>query len=223
MCRLIYKVLTPGPERISILLGKCFPLGLLSATAYRCFRRTVKAVLFPPRHERKKNHLLGSRFSQTRTDLQLRRECIVLSPACMATGSSDAGMFTAASLGLECTLFAADLSGWQPSSNRCTNRNQTTLHGSVSGEYARNTPPILTNVLGDRTKMLLRRAGTHKSQKLQKKHRFTVVYKGSRGPSDCSVCSAQALTPIYQSNSSGRGGRQGKMLLSAGQINPLQR
>lgn len=169
MCRLIYKVLTPGPERISILLGKCFPLGLLSATAYRCFRRTVKVVLFPPRHERKKNHLLGPRSSQTRTDLQLRRECIVLSPACMATGSSDAGMFTAASLGLECTLFAADLSGWQPSSNRCTNRNQTTLHGSVSGEYARNTPPILMNVLGDRTKMLLRRAGTHKSQKLQKK------------------------------------------------------
>lgn len=60
-------------------------------------------------------------------------------------------------------------------------------------------PCILTNVLGDRTKILLGRTGTHKSQKLPKNW-VSVVYKGSRGPSDCSV-----LTPIYRRNSpSGR-------------------
>lgn len=51
MYRLIYKVLTPGPERISILLGKCFPLGSVSATAYRCFSHAQNARLFPLRHE----------------------------------------------------------------------------------------------------------------------------------------------------------------------------
>lgn len=42
MCELIYEVLTLGPERISILLGKCFPLGSVSATAYRCFSRAAE-------------------------------------------------------------------------------------------------------------------------------------------------------------------------------------
>lgn len=51
MCKLIYEVLTRGPERISILLGKCFPLGSVSATAYSCFRSAEKARLFPPQHE----------------------------------------------------------------------------------------------------------------------------------------------------------------------------
>lgn len=43
MCKLIYEVLTRGPERISILLGKCFPLGSVSATAYRCFGHAENA------------------------------------------------------------------------------------------------------------------------------------------------------------------------------------
>lgn len=51
MCKLIYEVLTLGPERISILLGRCFPLGSVSATAYRCFSHAENARLFPPRHE----------------------------------------------------------------------------------------------------------------------------------------------------------------------------
>lgn len=51
MCKFIYEVLTRGPERISILLGKCFPLGSVSATAYRCFGHAENTRLFPPRHE----------------------------------------------------------------------------------------------------------------------------------------------------------------------------
>lgn len=52
MCaRFIYKLLTPGPERISILLGKCFPLGSVSATAYRCSRPVWSAALLPLRRE----------------------------------------------------------------------------------------------------------------------------------------------------------------------------
>lgn len=38
----IYEVLTPGPERISILLGKCFPLGSFSATVCRCLGDTER-------------------------------------------------------------------------------------------------------------------------------------------------------------------------------------
>lgn len=44
MWKLIYEVLTPGPERISILLGKCFPLGSVSATAYRCSSRAENGM-----------------------------------------------------------------------------------------------------------------------------------------------------------------------------------
>lgn len=51
VCRLIYEVPTPGPERISILLAKCFPLGSVFATAHRCFSHAENARLFPPRHE----------------------------------------------------------------------------------------------------------------------------------------------------------------------------
>lgn len=47
MCELIYEVLTLGPERISILLGKCFPLGSVSATAYRCFSHAEERNAFP--------------------------------------------------------------------------------------------------------------------------------------------------------------------------------
>lgn len=51
MCRLIYKVLTTGPKKISVVLGKrC----LVYATANRCFRHAVEAGLFPPRREWKK-------------------------------------------------------------------------------------------------------------------------------------------------------------------------
>lgn len=56
-------------------------------------------------------------------------------------------------------------------------------------------PCTLTTLLGDGTKILLCHTGTHKSQKLPK-NGVSVVYKGSRGPSDCSV-----LTPIYWRNS----------------------
>lgn len=43
----IYEVLTPGPERISILLGKCFPLGRFSATVCRCSGDTESESAFP--------------------------------------------------------------------------------------------------------------------------------------------------------------------------------
>lgn len=45
-----------------------------------------------------------------------------------------------------------------------------------------------------------RALANHTHTKKENKNRFRVVYKGSRGPSDCSVCSAQSLTPIYRCN-----------------------
>lgn len=74
MCRLIHKVLTLGPERICILLGKCFPLGSVSATAYRCFDRAERAWLFPPRHEWKSMLKVFLQPSYER-DLQLILRC----------------------------------------------------------------------------------------------------------------------------------------------------
>lgn len=47
----IYEVLTPGPERISILLGKCFPLGCISATVCRCLGDTERESVFPLQSE----------------------------------------------------------------------------------------------------------------------------------------------------------------------------
>lgn len=93
MCRLIYKVLTPGPERISILLGKCFPLGLVSATAYRCSRHAVKAGLFPLNE--KKIHFAFS-SGQTRRDGATTSARVHSAERCLqhlATGSSDREMF----------------------------------------------------------------------------------------------------------------------------------
>lgn len=50
MCGLIYKVLTPEPGRISIVLGKWFPSGpRLSATAYRCSMEARFVFCFRPR------------------------------------------------------------------------------------------------------------------------------------------------------------------------------
>lgn len=48
LCRLIYKVLTPGPKKMSVVLAKCC---LVYATANRCCRHAVEAGLFPPRRE----------------------------------------------------------------------------------------------------------------------------------------------------------------------------
>ena len=78
MCKLIYEVLTLGPERISILLGKCFPLGSVSATAYRCFSHAENARLFPPRHEWKSMLTVSPRPS-SQSDLQLILGCTLLS------------------------------------------------------------------------------------------------------------------------------------------------
>lgn len=84
MCKLIYEVLTLGPERISILLGKCFPLGSVSATAYRCFRNAEKARLFPPQHEWK-SMLKVLPQPSSESDLQLILGCTLLS-ATFCTG-----------------------------------------------------------------------------------------------------------------------------------------
>lgn len=95
------------------------------------------------------------------------------------------------------TLFTTDLSGWQLSSESQTGRRPACMVLSALNTLENSSvkPCIPTNVLGDRTKILLGRTGTHKSQKLPK-NGVSVVYKGSRGPSDCSV-----LTPIYRRNS----------------------
>lgn len=68
MCNRIYKVLTLGLERISILLVKCFPLGSVSATAYRCCRECEAS---PPQHEWKKH---------VRTAAKLREWCTTSTP-----------------------------------------------------------------------------------------------------------------------------------------------
>lgn len=78
MCKLIYEVLTLGPERISILLGKCFPLGSVSATAYRCFSHAENTRLFPPRHEWK-SMLKVLPQPSSESDLQLILRCTLLS------------------------------------------------------------------------------------------------------------------------------------------------
>lgn len=74
MCKLIYEVLTLEPERISILLGKCFPLGSVSATAYRCFSHAENARLFPSRHEWKSMLKVLPQPSME-SDLQLIHGC----------------------------------------------------------------------------------------------------------------------------------------------------
>lgn len=78
MCKLIYEVLTLGPERISILLGKCFPLGSVSVTAYRCFSHAEDSRLFPPRHEWK-SMLKVLPQPNSESDLQLILGCTLLS------------------------------------------------------------------------------------------------------------------------------------------------
>lgn len=134
MCRLIYKVLTSGPERISMLLGKCFPLGLLSATAYRC-----EGWAFPAMARMKKK-----RPSWVPLQPVSERVNYNLSPSalCWALPSGPQvplmqGCSLRPHLDSLYTLFATDLSGWQFSSERWPNRTQTTLHGPVSIEHAR--------------------------------------------------------------------------------------
>lgn len=47
----IYEVLTSGPERINILLGKCFPLGCFPTTVCRCLGDTERESVFPLQSE----------------------------------------------------------------------------------------------------------------------------------------------------------------------------
>lgn len=47
MCLLIYEVLTRGPERISILLGKCFPLGSPLCNSLQMFQPCREREPFP--------------------------------------------------------------------------------------------------------------------------------------------------------------------------------
>lgn len=185
MCRLIYKVLTPGPERISILLGKCFPLGLVSATAYRCFRHAVKAGLFPPRREWKKKKK-KARFAFCSG--QTQRE-----------GSTTSARVHSAERWLgHGSVWQRDVR-WRTSSDRCASRNQTTLHGPVSVKRTRIMLVhlyILTNVLGDRTQTLT----NHKSFE---KFGVRVVYKVRRELSDCSP-SLNSHLPVKQPIGEGR-------------------
>lgn len=112
MCRLIYKVLTPGPERISILLGKCFPLGLVSATAYRCSRHAVKPGLFPLNEKKKtkKQNILRLAPARRSYNFCTSALCWAL-PAALGHGFVRQGDVR-----------------WRTSSDRCPSRNHTTPH-----------------------------------------------------------------------------------------------
>ena len=83
MCELIYEVLTQGPERISILLGKCFPLGSVSATAYRCFSHAERRQGFSHHGMNEKACLEGfapaklGEWSTTYTRVHFAKYCLL--------------------------------------------------------------------------------------------------------------------------------------------------
>lgn len=121
MCELIYEVLTLGPERISILLGKCFPLGSVSATAYRCLGRTARGRAFPTTAWMKKHVEASAPAKLGESDLRL-----LLGRTLLSTNSSTGRGFQVTHTlllvpfsGLRCILLDWDSSRWQLSSDRC--------------------------------------------------------------------------------------------------------